>query len=128
MDGVFSTHESVCAIRTFLQKTPPNQYQSKKILPLQWKNYMGLLLFEKQCLFKTKQTKIQLMKTIFSTLFCTLGFFSLAQVTTVMEASDKAQKLIVTEIQDTFECDAFFPPIDDTIWQESQRQHGTPPI
>ena len=39
------------------------------------------------------------------------------------QAIDKAQKLIVTEIQDTYECDAFFPRIDDTIWQESQRQH-----
>lgn len=34
------------------------------------------------------------MKTIFSTLFCSLGFLSFAQVPKVMEASDKAQKII----------------------------------
>lgn len=39
------------------------------------------------------------------------------------QAIDKAQKLIVTEIQGVFDCDAFFPLIDDTIWQESQRQN-----
>jgi dihydrofolate reductase len=38
------------------------------------------------------------------------------------QAIGKAQKLIVTEIQDVFECDAFFPTIDATIWQESERQ------
>ncbi|MBC3874506.1 dihydrofolate reductase [Undibacterium flavidum] len=38
------------------------------------------------------------------------------------QALHLAQKLIVTEIQDEFECDAFFPSIDKNIWQESQRE------
>jgi predicted alpha-1,2-mannosidase len=41
------------------------------------------------------------MKTIFSTIFFTLGFISFAQVNKVMEASDKAQK-IVEKPMDTF--------------------------
>lgn len=39
------------------------------------------------------------------------------------QALHLAQKLIVTEIQDEFECDAFFPRIDKNIWQESQREN-----
>lgn len=39
------------------------------------------------------------------------------------QALHLAQKLIVTEIQDEFECDAFFPAIDKNIWQESQREN-----
>ncbi|MFZ6820218.1 dihydrofolate reductase [Undibacterium sp. Ji22W] len=38
------------------------------------------------------------------------------------QAMHLAQKLIVTEIQDEFECDAFFPAIDKNIWQESRRE------
>lgn len=39
------------------------------------------------------------------------------------QALHLAQKLIVTEIQDEFKCDAFFPRIDKNIWQESQREN-----
>jgi dihydrofolate reductase len=34
-----------------------------------------------------------------------------------------AQQLIVTEIQQTYQCDAFFPKIDLTIWQEKSREY-----
>jgi len=34
-----------------------------------------------------------------------------------------AQQLIVTEIQQEYECDAFFPKIDPVIWQESSREY-----
>jgi dihydrofolate reductase len=34
-----------------------------------------------------------------------------------------AQQLIVTEIQQTYQCDAFFPKIDLTIWQEKSREN-----
>nr|WP_315484913.1 dihydrofolate reductase [uncultured Undibacterium sp.] len=34
-----------------------------------------------------------------------------------------AQQLIVTEIQQVYQCDAFFPKIDLTIWQEKSREH-----
>ena len=33
-----------------------------------------------------------------------------------------ADRLIVTEIAQRFDCDAFFPPIDKTIWHESARE------
>ncbi len=33
-----------------------------------------------------------------------------------------ADQLIVTEIQAEFACDAFFPNIDENIWQEKQRE------
>lgn len=39
------------------------------------------------------------------------------------QALPLANKLIVTEIQDEFQCDAFFPAIDKNIWQESQREN-----
>ncbi|MBY0572632.1 MAG: dihydrofolate reductase [Undibacterium sp.] len=34
-----------------------------------------------------------------------------------------AHTLIVTEIQEEFACDAFFPQIEATIWQENSREH-----
>jgi dihydrofolate reductase len=36
-------------------------------------------------------------------------------------AMDLVDELIVTEIGQTFACDAFFPPIDHTIWKETAR-------
>lgn len=33
-----------------------------------------------------------------------------------------ADQLIVTQINETFACDAFFPEIDDAVWQECDRQ------
>lgn len=39
------------------------------------------------------------------------------------QAIEQAQKLIVTEIQAQFDCDAFFPEIDRNSWQEDQRQN-----
>ncbi len=39
------------------------------------------------------------------------------------QAIAQAQKLIVTEIQEQFDCDAFFPEIDRNSWQEDQRQN-----
>ncbi|MDN2709776.1 dihydrofolate reductase [Janthinobacterium sp. SUN118] len=33
-----------------------------------------------------------------------------------------AQRLVVTEIGQTFACDAFFPAIDHTVWQETARE------
>jgi len=33
-----------------------------------------------------------------------------------------ATRLIVTEIAETYACDAFFPAIDRTIWQETSRE------
>lgn len=38
------------------------------------------------------------------------------------QAIEQAQKLIVTEIQAQFDCDAFFPEIDRNKWQEDKRQ------
>ncbi|MBI3713731.1 MAG: dihydrofolate reductase [Burkholderiales bacterium] len=38
------------------------------------------------------------------------------------QAMGFADKLIVTEIQAEFACDAFFPKIDENIWQEKQRE------
>jgi len=32
-----------------------------------------------------------------------------------------ATRLIITEIAAAYECDAFFPAIDDTVWQETAR-------
>lgn len=34
-----------------------------------------------------------------------------------------AQQLIVTEIQQTYQCDAFFPKIDPAVWQEERREY-----
>lgn len=36
-----------------------------------------------------------------------------------------AHKLIVTEIEKAFECDAFFPSIDKNIWKETSRENYT---
>ncbi|MCX7291524.1 dihydrofolate reductase [Janthinobacterium sp.] len=33
-----------------------------------------------------------------------------------------AQRLIVTEIGQTFDCDAFFPAVDHAVWQETARE------
>jgi dihydrofolate reductase len=39
-----------------------------------------------------------------------------------VEALPLAHKLVVTEIDADFACDAFFPAIDAAIWQESSRE------
>jgi len=33
-----------------------------------------------------------------------------------------AQRLIITEIGQTFDCDAFFPAVDHAVWQETARE------
>lgn len=38
------------------------------------------------------------------------------------EALAVADRLIVTHIDQAFDCDTFFPPIDLGVWQESERQ------
>ena len=38
------------------------------------------------------------------------------------DALAKAQQLLVTEIDKTFACDAFFPAIDREVWQEVARE------
>ncbi|GIZ53614.1 dihydrofolate reductase [Noviherbaspirillum aridicola] len=38
------------------------------------------------------------------------------------QARDLADRMIVTEIDKTFDCDTFFPPIDGTRWQEVARE------
>ncbi|MBV8665088.1 MAG: dihydrofolate reductase [Burkholderiaceae bacterium] len=38
------------------------------------------------------------------------------------DALTQAQTLLVTEIAQSFECDAFFPPIDKGTWQEIARE------
>lgn len=38
------------------------------------------------------------------------------------EALPLAGRLLVTEIGRTFDCDAFFPAIDKTVWQETTRE------
>ncbi|CDG82852.1 dihydrofolate reductase [Janthinobacterium agaricidamnosum] len=38
------------------------------------------------------------------------------------QAMDVADRLIVTEIARTFDCDAFFPRPDAAVWQESARE------
>jgi len=38
------------------------------------------------------------------------------------QALNLADKIIVTEIEQRFECDAFFPPVDMTIWREINRE------
>jgi len=37
-------------------------------------------------------------------------------------ALDLADRMIVTEIARTFDCDTFFPPIDPQVWQETARE------
>jgi len=37
-------------------------------------------------------------------------------------AMDKADRLVVTEIARTFDCDTFFPAIDPQVWQETARE------
>ena len=39
------------------------------------------------------------------------------------QALPLASKLVITEIQDEFQCDAFFPAIDKALWQENQREN-----
>ena len=39
-----------------------------------------------------------------------------------VEALPLASKLVVTEIDADFECDAFFPPIDPAVWSEVSRE------
>jgi dihydrofolate reductase len=41
------------------------------------------------------------------------------------QALPLAHKLIVTEIQSDYTCDAFFPKIDCAIWEESSRENFT---
>ena len=38
------------------------------------------------------------------------------------QALPRAERLLVTEIDKAFQCDAFFPAIDKTIWQETARE------
>ncbi len=38
------------------------------------------------------------------------------------EAMAQADAMIVTEIDHSFRCDTFFPPIDPAVWQESARE------
>jgi dihydrofolate reductase len=38
------------------------------------------------------------------------------------ESMDLAGRMIVTEIDHTFACDTFFPPIDANAWQETARE------
>ena len=33
-----------------------------------------------------------------------------------------AQRLVITEISQTFDCDAFFPAVDHAVWQETARE------
>lgn len=35
---------------------------------------------------------------------------------------DKAQRLLITEVHKSFQCDTFFPPIDSSKWYESKRE------
>lgn len=39
------------------------------------------------------------------------------------QALEYADRLIVTEIQAEYQCDAFFPEIDPHLWHESSREH-----
>ncbi|MFC5478222.1 dihydrofolate reductase [Massilia suwonensis] len=38
------------------------------------------------------------------------------------ESMHLAQRMIVTEIAHSFDCDAFFPPIDPGVWRETARE------
>lgn len=38
------------------------------------------------------------------------------------EALPLAERLIITRIDASFDCDAFFPPLDPAIWQETARE------
>lgn len=38
------------------------------------------------------------------------------------QAMQLAERLVVTEIQGEYDCDAFFPEIDPKIWEETSRQ------
>jgi dihydrofolate reductase len=40
------------------------------------------------------------------------------------QAMDRADRLVVTEIDHVFACDAFFPAIDRTVWREASREEG----
>lgn len=41
------------------------------------------------------------------------------------QAMGLTDRLIVTEVGQTFACDAFFPPIDPTVWEETAREPHT---
>jgi dihydrofolate reductase len=38
------------------------------------------------------------------------------------QSLDLAQRLVITEIGQTFDCDAFFPAVDHAVWQETARE------
>nr|WP_315396505.1 dihydrofolate reductase [uncultured Duganella sp.] len=38
------------------------------------------------------------------------------------QAMGLTERLIVTEVDKTFACDAFFPPIDPAVWEETARE------
>jgi dihydrofolate reductase len=38
------------------------------------------------------------------------------------ETLPRASRLVVTEIDQSFDCDAFFPPIDPALWKETARE------
>lgn len=38
------------------------------------------------------------------------------------ESMDLAQRIVVTEIDHTFKCDTFFPPLDSAVWAETARE------
>jgi len=40
------------------------------------------------------------------------------------ETLPRTARLVVTEIDETFDCDAFFPPIDPAVWRETARERG----
>lgn len=40
------------------------------------------------------------------------------------QAMGLADRLVVTEIDHVFPCDAFFPPIDRAVWKEAAREEG----
>ena len=41
------------------------------------------------------------------------------------QSMDLTDRLIVTEVGQTFDCDAFFPAIDHAVWEETAREQHT---
>ena len=55
--------------------------------------------------------------------YCTDGeVFIIGGAQIYREAMAHADRLIVTEIDAEFPCDAFFPPIDTSVWQVTSRE------
>jgi dihydrofolate reductase len=49
--------------------------------------------------------------------------FNIGGATVYKETFDKADRLYITEIDSEFEADAFFPDIDESVWEKVSSEH-----